>query len=98
MFTPETESDQRPPESAEFTCPDCGKAFESPQGLGSHRARAHGYRSKPEKPKRATPKPELDRDKLLGLVAPEGVRSAEQLEQIQRWLDEGARLHRWPRR
>lgn len=27
------------------TCPDCGKHFEKAQGLGSHRARAHNYRT-----------------------------------------------------
>lgn len=25
-------------------CPDCDKQFGSPQGLGAHRSRAHGYR------------------------------------------------------
>lgn len=28
-----------------FKCPDCGEAFAKNQGLGSHRARLHGYRS-----------------------------------------------------
>lgn len=38
---------QAPPSPANSTplnCPDCGGTFAKPQGLGSHRARAHGYR------------------------------------------------------
>lgn len=27
----------------DFTCPDCGREFKKPQGLGAHRARMHGY-------------------------------------------------------
>lgn len=31
---------------AKLTCPECGRSdFAKPQGLGAHRARAHGYRS-----------------------------------------------------
>jgi uncharacterized C2H2 Zn-finger protein len=32
-------------------CPECGKTFATPQGLGAHRSRSHGYRS----PARDTP-------------------------------------------
>jgi Zinc finger, C2H2 type len=28
--------------ASEFVCPECGKRFRSPAGLGSHRRRAHG--------------------------------------------------------
>lgn len=27
-----------------YTCPDCPKVLTTPQGLGAHRAKAHGYR------------------------------------------------------
>ena len=31
-------------ERGEFPCPDCGKVFETRQGVGPHRRKAHGYR------------------------------------------------------
>jgi uncharacterized C2H2 Zn-finger protein len=30
-----------------YHCPDCDREFDTPQGLGSHRARTHGYRRIP---------------------------------------------------
>ncbi len=36
---PEPEPDQDP-----LACPECNKHLSTPQALGSHRARAHGYR------------------------------------------------------
>lgn len=32
-------------DQGKYVCPDCGREFTSPQGVGSHRARAHGYRN-----------------------------------------------------
>lgn len=34
-----------PEDATAYPCPDCGRGFATPQGLGSHRARSHGYRS-----------------------------------------------------
>jgi uncharacterized C2H2 Zn-finger protein len=31
--------------TSHLACPDCAQTFMSPQGLGAHRSRAHGYRS-----------------------------------------------------
>jgi uncharacterized C2H2 Zn-finger protein len=43
--------------ATKFKCPDCDKLFDSPQGVGPHRRKAHGYSragaqaSKPRKPR-----------------------------------------------
>lgn len=34
-------------------CPDCGKSFDKPQGLGAHRSKAHGYQGKRKQAKPA---------------------------------------------
>lgn len=36
---------QLPLDELPYACPDCDKRFAAMQGLGSHRARSHGYRS-----------------------------------------------------
>lgn len=54
LRTPPDETAPASPNGA-LACPDCDKTFERPQGLGSHRSRAHGYRTngtpKPPRPK-----------------------------------------------
>jgi hypothetical protein len=40
---PEPESPAEEP-VAEYECPDCARSFTTPQGLGAHRSRVHGYR------------------------------------------------------
>lgn len=35
---------ERASQHGTFQCPDCPKTCTTPQGLGSHRSRAHGYR------------------------------------------------------
>jgi hypothetical protein len=59
--------DHPKPTPGDHVCPDCPRTFAAAQGLGAHRARAHGYRSpqrdKPAAPKRQqqrTPKPQPD--------------------------------------
>jgi hypothetical protein len=32
------------PDNGVYACPNCGDTFTTPQGRGSHRARAHGFR------------------------------------------------------
>lgn len=39
----------------EFGCPDCAQSFSTAQRLGSHRARAHGYRAPGASSDRQTP-------------------------------------------
>jgi len=34
-----------------FPCPTCGDQFDSPQAVGAHRARKHGFRRKKAAPK-----------------------------------------------
>jgi uncharacterized C2H2 Zn-finger protein len=33
-----------PNADGKYECPECGNVFDTAQGLGSHRARSHGYR------------------------------------------------------
>jgi hypothetical protein len=71
---------EQKPTGGGHTCPDCGKTFAAPQGLGAHRSRAHGYRkaapaSKPPAAKREpapkpTPKVEPENDQWLLVVGP----------------------------
>lgn len=38
----QSESATESSQSDEFACPECGKTFKSPAGLGAHRSRVHG--------------------------------------------------------
>jgi len=66
---------------AEHQCPDCGKAFDRPQSLGAHRARAHGYRRATTPPagdppkaarRRRTPRPKAEESAIRLLLVREG--------------------------
>lgn len=50
--------------SAMLPCPDCAQSFASPQGLGAHRSRAHGYRS-PVADKQTPPRSSGERPKIV---------------------------------
>lgn len=67
---PEVESNG----AGSYPCPDCDKTFDKLQPLGSHRARAHGYRVNGTTQARAgaphsTPRPPAPRDTSRGQTA-----------------------------
>lgn len=39
-----------PNADGKYDCPDCDRVFDTPQGLGAHRARIHGYRRDDQAP------------------------------------------------
>ena len=81
-----------------YVCPECGKPFQTPQGLGGHRANAHGYRN-PRKPKRpvkrrrgrsadaSPPAPAPDLGLLYAGIAEEIERAREMVEACVGGLD-----------
>lgn len=84
------------------------KSFGTAQALGAHRNRSHGVAGKNAKknkrqPQQAqpvaavvkTPRKSLDRNKLLGLIFPDGIPAkAEMLTEIEKLLQDAARLSR----
>jgi hypothetical protein len=42
--TPKAKPTPTAKQTGEYPCPDCPKVLTTPQGLGAHRAKAHGYR------------------------------------------------------
>lgn len=87
-----------------IVCPECGRSFESPQGLGAHRSRTHGYRGTSPKVvrererrqtvsvgKRARPKPLPDaelRDEVSAALKTAAEGLLFQLEAIDGQLEE----------
>lgn len=82
-----------PPEAPEttFVCGECGREFKSAHGRQIHVRRTHVPQSRPRiERKRPEPKPDLDMDRLLGVLYPAGMKnpSAEKLMRTTVWLAE----------
>jgi uncharacterized C2H2 Zn-finger protein len=53
----------------EWQCPDCDRTFKSPQGLGAHRSRSHGYRRNGKATAKTIPSIEA----LIESIFPDGI-------------------------
>jgi hypothetical protein len=89
------------------TCPECGREFVNKNGLGVHRAAAHGYRTK-NSTKKSTPRKreprmpslparvDLDVDDIFGSVVsmlyPRGVIPVKAVLALVRWRADTERM------
>ncbi len=58
-----------PPADPVYPCPDCDRTFASPQGLGAHRSRSHGYRKNGKATEKTIPSIEA----LIESIFPDGI-------------------------
>ncbi len=78
-----------------FRCPECGKLANTAQGLGAHRARAHGVAGYRRAGRRQTAPTPAVRDRLLTALYSTDQRippRTDVLARLATWLDEGEAL------
>lgn len=91
-------------EPTSFRCANCGREFDTKQGLTMHKTRMHNVRSKRKKAVRISKKAAvarmqaknatLDYDKVLAIVAKDGFVPTHLMRRVSEWLAEGDNLVR----
>lgn len=77
-----------------FQCDECGRWFDTKQGLGRHKTTTHGAKSKrPKRVSRKSTRAPFNREAALGLVVGKSI-PVRSLGRIEAWLNEGEAIYK----